>query len=123
MELIVLSATTAGVTGAATKSVTSSAVVQGKVESVYIDVPTGGTATCALSQENIGGGENILAVAGITSSAMYFPRRNVCNYGGTVMTFDGSYPVPAKFAVSDNLSWSVTAATTNKTFTVEVLVG
>ncbi len=120
METIRLSATTTGTTGAAANAVTSSDVVAGKIHAVYVTVPTGGTCTCTLAMQ--AHADNILELSGIAASAWYYPRKAVCDNTGVSLTYNGTSNVYDKYAANDHLVWSITAATTSKTFVADIFV-
>jgi hypothetical protein len=117
MEVIRLSATT-GTTGSA--SAVSSDVIEGEIQAVYVEVQSGGTCNCTLAMQS--DGENILALGTVTSSAWYYPRKAICDSAGSVLTYNGIQQVYEPYIVFDHIVWSITAATTAKTFGAVVFV-
>jgi hypothetical protein len=120
MELVRLSTTTTGTTGSATNSVTTSDIINGKVYGIYVTVPSGGTCNCTLAMQAYA--DNILALGTVVASAWYYPRRAICDRGGTAVSYDGVYPIHEAFGVMDHLVFSVTSATTAKTFSMDIFV-
>ena len=127
IEKYILSATTTGTTGSATGAATTADVVQGRVQAVYLVVPTSGTANVTLASAGTET-ENIVSFGTVTASAWRYPRRQVHDSAGNLLYTGGTAaaattgPVADAYVIRDHLTMSVTGATTAITFTMSVFV-
>ncbi len=116
LEKISLSVPTTGTTGSATGSTTNHDLVVGFIHAAYLTVPTSGTASVTLAAQSAPS-ENILSVGTVTTSAWYYPRREIVTNAGVSLNYEYD-----RYCIYDYLTLSASAATTAKTFQLDIFV-
>lgn len=107
-----LTVTTAGSTGSASGSATTSAIVRGEIMRIDVDYGSLTTTTdITITQANELVSAPIVAKQNSATDATYYPSVILTDNGATSRTFDGTRPVVRPFPVNDLLSVSVAQTT------------